>query len=123
MKLAAGNFIFLSPVKCIGMKRICVFCGSSTGENQVYRQHAQELGKVMANNQIELVYGGGNVGLMGILADSMLEQNGKCIGVIPESIADLEIAHQGLNALHVVDSMLKRKQLMAELSDAFIAIP
>lgn len=105
------------------MKRICVFCGSSTGSNPVYKQQAALLGKTLAEREIELVYGGGNVGLMGILADSSLQHGGKCIGIIPESIAKLEIAHKGLTQLYIVDSMQERKNLMGEFSDAFIAMP
>ena len=105
------------------MKRICVFCGSSVGSNGVYKKEAAKLGKVFADQQIELVYGGGNVGLMGTLADSILDNGGVCIGVIPKSIADLEIAHRNLTKLHIVDSMHERKLLMGELSDAFIAMP
>lgn len=105
------------------MKRICVFCGSSVGSNEIYKTEAARLGKVLADQQIELVYGGGNVGLMGIIADSILENGGVCIGVIPKSIADLEIAHKQLTQLHIVDSMHERKLLMGELSDAFIAMP
>ncbi len=105
------------------MKRICVFCGSSSGENPIYRLHAEKLGKLMAEMEIDLVYGGGNVGLMGALANSALNHGGKVIGVIPQSIADLEIAHHGLTQLHVVESMQERKHLMGELSDGFIALP
>lgn len=105
------------------MKSICVFCGSSMGKEIIYREQASHLGKMMAENGLDLVYGGGNVGLMGVLADSALEHGGKVIGVIPQSIADLEIAHQGLTELHIVESMQIRKQLMGELSDGFIALP
>jgi hypothetical protein len=105
------------------MKRICVFCGSSSGENLIYRKHAEKLGKLMAEMNIDLVYGGGHVGLMGVLANSALDHGGKVIGVIPQSIADLELAHHGLTQLHIVESMHERKQLMGELSDGFIALP
>ncbi|MCF8369576.1 MAG: TIGR00730 family Rossman fold protein [Bacteroidales bacterium] len=105
------------------MKRICVFCGSSMGSNEVYKNAAAMLGKILANHDIELVYGGGNVGLMGIMADAALENGGKVTGVIPQSIADLEIAHNGLTKLHVVKTMGERKDLMGELADAFIAMP
>ena len=105
------------------MKKICVFCGSSSGENQVYRQHAAALGRLMAGMGFELVYGGGNVGLMGVLADSALAAGGLVTGIIPQSIADLEIAHTGLTTLHIVKDMQERKQLMGELSDGFIALP
>lgn len=105
------------------MKRICVFCGSSSGSDPVYAGHARNLGKLMALRGIELVYGGGNVGLMGVLADSALEHGGKVIGIIPKSIADLEIAHLGLTELEIVDNMQERKHRMGELSDGFIALP
>ncbi|HPE55693.1 MAG TPA: TIGR00730 family Rossman fold protein [Bacteroidales bacterium] len=105
------------------MEKICVFCGSSAGKNPVYKNAAISLGIALVKKEIGLVYGGGNVGLMGIMADAVLEKDGICIGVIPQSIADLEIAHQGLTELHVVDSMGERKTLMAELSDGFIAMP
>jgi uncharacterized protein (TIGR00730 family) len=105
------------------MKRICVFCGSSSGRNPVYREEARKLGVLFTRGRIELVYGGGNVGLMGILADSIIENGGTCTGIIPRSIADLEIAHTGLTRLHIVETMHERKSMMAELSDGFIALP
>lgn len=105
------------------MKQICVFCGSSSGENPTYRQHAVKLGLMMTEMGIGLVYGGGNVGLMGVLADSVLETGGKVTGIIPQSIADLEVAHLGLTSLQIVDTMQERKQRMGELSDGFIALP
>lgn len=105
------------------MKSICVFCGSSVGKRGVYSEAARYLGKVLAENNITLVFGGGKVGLMGVIANSVLENGGTCIGVIPQSIADLEIAHTGLDELHIVDSMAERKEMMAGLSDAFIAMP
>lgn len=105
------------------MKSICVFCGSSTGGNPEYREIAIRLGKMFAEKQYTLVYGGGNVGLMGIIADSVLESGGKCIGIMPHSIARLEIVHTGLTQLYLVDSFHERKALMADLSDAFIAMP
>lgn len=105
------------------MKRICVFCGSSDGANPVYRQAAEKVGKFLVRENIELVYGGGRVGLMGTIADTVLAAGGKAIGIIPESLAIREVAHSGLTELHVVDSMHERKALMAELSDGFIALP
>ncbi len=105
------------------MKRICVFCGSSSGSDPVYRLEAAELGRVMAMRGIELVYGGGNVGLMGVLADSALSHGGEVTGIIPKSIAEMEIAHLGLTRLEVVESMQERKNRMGELSDGFIAMP
>lgn len=105
------------------MKKICVFCGSSAGQNPIYKKAAAALGQFMADQQIELIYGGGNVGLMGIMADSAIASNGKCIGIIPQSIADLEIAHTGISELHVVKGMQERKAMMTEFADGFIALP
>jgi len=105
------------------MKRICVYCGSSTGNQPVYREAAVALGAVLASRKIGLVYGGGNVGLMGVIADAVLAGGGEVIGVIPQSLAEREIAHGGVTDLRVVDSMHTRKALMADLSDAFIAMP
>jgi len=105
------------------MKRICVFCGSSLGANAEYAQAAVALGGLLAARNIELVYGGGNVGLMGVIANAVLTAGGKVIGVIPHALAEREIEHRGLTHLHVVDSMHTRKAMMADLSDAFIAMP
>jgi uncharacterized protein (TIGR00730 family) len=105
------------------MKRICIFCGSSTGTQPAYREAAEAMGALLAQRRIGLVYGGGHVGLMGVIADAVLAGGGEAIGVIPQALADREIAHAGLTELHVVDSMHSRKALMADLSDAFIAMP
>jgi uncharacterized protein (TIGR00730 family) len=105
------------------MKRLCVYCGSSPGNQPIYREMAEAMGALLARRGIGLVYGGGNVGLMGIVADAALAGGGEVIGVIPRSLADREIAHAGVTDLRVVDSMHTRKALMAELSDAFIAMP
>ncbi|MEP6850166.1 MAG: TIGR00730 family Rossman fold protein [Acidobacteriota bacterium] len=105
------------------MTRICVFCGSSSGTDRVYSQTAEAVGEFLAENGIELVYGGGRVGLMGTIADSVLTNGGRVIGVIPEALDKKEIAHKGLTELHVVSSMHQRKALMAEFSDGFIAMP
>jgi len=105
------------------MKRVCVFCGSSIGHNAVYRETAVALGGLLAARGIALVYGGGNVGLMGVVADAALSAGGEVIGVIPRALAEREIAHAGVSTLHVVDSMHTRKAMMADLSDAFIAMP
>lgn len=105
------------------MKRICVFCGSSMGARSVYQQAAQALGETLVRHQIELVYGGGKVGLMGTVADAVIAAGGKAIGVIPQALADKEIAHTGLTQLHLVASMHERKAMMADLSDGFIAMP
>ena len=105
------------------MKSICVYCGSSPGLNPEFRVAATTFGKLLAKDGITLVYGGGNVGLMGAVADGAISEGGKVIGVIPRSLADKELAHPGLFDLHVVQSMHERKQLMADLSDAFVALP
>ena len=105
------------------MKRVCVYCGSSTGNQSVYREAAEAMGSTLAAKGIGLVYGGGNVGLMGLVADAALAGGGEVIGVIPQSLADREIAHAGVTDLRIVDSMHTRKALMADLSDAFIAMP
>jgi uncharacterized protein (TIGR00730 family) len=105
------------------MKRICVFCGSSSGFRSIYADIAQEMGRVLAQRGIGLVYGGGNVGLMGITADAVMQAGGKVIGVIPEALVERELAHNDVTELIVVRSMHERKAKMAELSDAFIAMP
>lgn len=105
------------------MKRICVFCGSSAGNRPKYRAYAEELGAELVRRNIGLVYGGGNVGLMGAIADSVLKAGGEAVGVIPEHLMAREIGHKQLTKLHVVRSMHERKALMADLSDAFIALP
>lgn len=105
------------------MKRICVFCGSNNGANPVYLDAAERVGAFLAAQNIELVYGGGRVGLMGRIADACLANGGKVIGAIPQSLAAKEVAHQGLTELHIVGSMHERKALMAELADGFIALP
>src|SRR5687767_7589537 len=105
------------------MRRVCVFCGSSVGNQPAYAEAAQAMGAVLAKRGIGLVYGGGNVGLMGVVADAVMAHGGEAIGVIPQSLADREIAHGGITQLHVVDSMHTRKAVMAELADAFVAMP
>lgn len=105
------------------MKNICVFCGSSFGADEIYVQEAKRLGEYIAKNNLTLVYGGGNVGLMGTIADEVLKHKGEVIGVIPSFLKEREVGHLGLSQLHVVDTMHERKQLMAQLSDAFIAMP
>lgn len=105
------------------MRRICVFCASSPGNRPEYRASAEDLGKALVKRNIGVVYGGGKVGLMGALADSVLAEGGEAIGVIPEQLMAREIGHPGLTKLHVVRSMHERKAMMADLSDAFIALP
>jgi len=105
------------------MKRVCVFCGSSPGANRTYTDVAGRLGALLAQRGLGLVYGGGNVGLMGILADAVLAGGGEVIGVIPQALVDLEVAHAGLPDLRIVGSMHERKALMADLADGFVALP
>ena len=104
-------------------QRLCVFCGSSKGARDIYVHVAQALGHELAKRQIELVYGGGNVGLMGVIADAVLEAGGRVIGVIPEQLMARELGHTGIQDLRIVKTMHERKALMAELADGFIALP
>ena len=103
--------------------RLCVFCGSSTGLDPAFASAARTLATELAARGIDVVYGGGNVGLMGIVADAALAAGGRVIGVIPHALVTRELAHQGLSEIHVVDSMHERKALMSSLSDGFIALP
>ena len=105
------------------MRRICVYCGSNVGVRRVYADVAKELADVLVRHEIELVYGGADKGIMGVLADAVLEKGGKVHGVMPQMLVEKEIAHQGLSELHVVASMHARKTMMAALSDGFIAMP
>jgi hypothetical protein len=105
------------------MRRVCVFAGSSLGAREEYAAAARDLGRTLAARGIGLVYGGGSIGLMGVLADSVLSADGEVIGVIPRMLATKEIAHHGLADLRVVGSMHERKSAMAELADGFIALP
>ena len=105
------------------MKAVCVYCGSNAGGRPVYAQAARALGTRIAREGAALVYGGGNVGLMGIAADAALAAGGEVIGVIPQQLVDWEVAHRGVTRLEVVDSMHARKMRMFELSDAFVALP
>jgi hypothetical protein len=105
------------------LRRVCVFCGSSPGGREVYADAARTMGRTLAGQDIGLVYGGGSVGLMGVLADAALEAGGEVIGVIPEHMKSREIAHYGLSDLRIVGSMHERKALMYELSDGFVAMP
>ena len=103
--------------------KLCVFCGSSMGVDPVYATAAESLGKLLAHYQITLVYGGGNVGLMGVLADSVMNAGGDVIGVIPDFLLKREVGHRGITHLEVVQSMHERKKRMADLADGFIAAP
>lgn len=105
------------------MRRLCVFCGSRTGKPAIYAAAATALGSLLAERNIELVYGGGKVGLMGVIADAVLAAGGTVVGVIPEALMEKELGHGGVTELHVVQTMHERKALMSELSDGFIALP
>jgi uncharacterized protein (TIGR00730 family) len=105
------------------VQSICVFCGSSSGNDPAYETAARSLGETLASAGITLVYGGGHVGLMGVVANAALGAGGEAIGVIPQSLVEREIAHNRLTDLHIVGSMHERKALMSELSEGFIALP
>jgi len=105
------------------IKRICVFCGSNHGARSTYTDAAQQLGKALVSQGVGLVYGGGSIGLMTVVANAVLEEKGEVIGVIPHALSSKEFAHDGLTELHLVSSMHERKAMMAELSGAFIAMP
>ena len=105
------------------MRSLCIFCGAKSGNNPVYNEAAVNMATTMARQQIELIFGGGKVGLMGVLADTMLAHGGKVQGVIPQGLMDEEVAHTGLTKLHVVNTMHQRKELMYKISDGFIAMP
>lgn len=105
------------------LNAVAVFCGSSFGNDPAYVDAARLTGRVLAERGVAVVYGGGHVGLMGAVADAALEAGGRVIGVIPRQLDERELAHHGLSELHVVESMHERKAMMADLSDAFIALP
>jgi uncharacterized protein (TIGR00730 family) len=105
------------------VERVCVYCGSSAGTDSLYRGAAAELGESLARAGIELVYGGGRVGLMGICADAAMRAGGRVTGIIPRHLHDVEVGHHGLSELLVVDNMHERKRLMFERSDAFLILP
>jgi uncharacterized protein (TIGR00730 family) len=105
------------------VQRVCVFCGSSPGARPAYAEATAQVGRLLAGEGIGVVYGGGHVGLMGVLADSAMAAGGEVIGVMPQALVDREIAHTGIADLRVVQSMHERKALMAELADAFVALP
>jgi uncharacterized protein (TIGR00730 family) len=105
------------------MQRICVFCGSSVGNEPAFQAAAAALGRALAERGSTLVYGGGNIGLMGVIADQVLQDGGRVIGVIPRQLVEKELAHRGISDLRIVGSMHERKALMAELADGFIALP
>jgi len=105
------------------VRRLAVYCGSSPGTNQAFAETARALGEEMVRRGIGLVYGGGRLGLMGIVADAVLDAGGEAYGVIPQALIDLEVAHTGLTELHIVTTMHERKAKMTDLTDAFVALP
>jgi uncharacterized protein (TIGR00730 family) len=105
------------------MRAVCVFCGSSLGVDAAYREAASTFGREVARRGLRLIYGGGNIGLMGVVADAALAAGGEVIGVIPQALLDRELAHGGLSELVVVGTMHDRKARMADLADAFVALP
>jgi uncharacterized protein (TIGR00730 family) len=105
------------------MKQLCVFCGSRAGGRAVYAEQAKHLAAEMTRRGFGLVFGAGHIGLMGVLADTVLGHGGAAVGVIPQALVDKELAHRRLTRLHVVDTMHQRKALMAELADGFVALP
>jgi uncharacterized protein (TIGR00730 family) len=105
------------------MQRLCIFCGSSIGNQPVYADAARRFGEALAARRLGLVFGGGHIGMMGALADAALRAGGEVIGVIPQALVDRELAHRGLTQLHVVGTMHQRKALMADLADGFAALP
>jgi uncharacterized protein (TIGR00730 family) len=106
-----------------GILRLCVFCGSKVGNRPIYAEQTREFARLLVARGIGLVFGAGHIGLMGVLADEVLRSGGEAIGVIPQALVDKELAHRGLTHLHVCDTMHQRKALMADLSDAFAALP
>jgi uncharacterized protein (TIGR00730 family) len=105
------------------IESVCVFCGSSAGSQELYSRKARDLGMLLVEKGIALVYGGSNVGIMRVIADTMMNAGGRVIGVMPHTLIEREVAHHGITEFHVVESMAERKTLMGELSDAFIAMP
>ena len=105
------------------MTRVCVYCGSNAGRRSDYAEAAKDLARALVNRRLDLVYGGASVGVMGVLANTVLAEGGHVIGIIPQGLVDRGVAHPGLSDLRVVASMHERKTLMAELSDGFIALP
>jgi uncharacterized protein (TIGR00730 family) len=105
------------------VKRVCVFCGSSPGRNDAFAAAARRMGELLASRAIGLVFGGGRVGLMGVLADAVLAGGGEAVGIIPRGLWNREVGHTALTAMHVVETMHERKAMMAELSDGFVALP
>jgi uncharacterized protein (TIGR00730 family) len=112
-----------NPTGCAPIRSVCVFCGSRPGNHPAFAEAAQKIGALLARQGRRIVYGGGHVGLMGILADSAMAHGGTVYGVIPAALQQRELGHRSITELHIVDTMHQRKALMAEQSDAFIALP
>lgn len=117
------GYVNNSPKKNKMEKKICIYCGSSAGNHPVYADKAKELAGIFLEKKIALVYGAGNIGIMGILADTMLSGGGQVIGVIPELLVEKEVVHDNLTELHIVRSMHERKALLSKISDAFMVLP
>jgi uncharacterized protein (TIGR00730 family) len=105
------------------MKNICVFCGSAVGKNPIYKQTAQDLGLLFVKKQIRLIYGGGRVGLMGIMADTVMQNGGKVVGIIPQFLIEMEVAHSRLSEMIMVKTMHERKKRMTDMAQGFIVMP
>jgi uncharacterized protein (TIGR00730 family) len=121
--LSSSRQLMPLPFPIQSMKSLCVYCGSSIGTDPAYADAARRMAQTMVEENIALVYGGGNVGLMGVIADEVMRLGGQATGVIPQALMDKEVGHVGLTRLHVVKDMHERKALMAELSDGFVAMP
>ena len=113
----------MASLKLAPMKSVCVYCGSNPGSRPEYALAAKELAEALVARNLRLVYGGAKVGIMGLVADSVLQLGGEAVGVIPDALVEREVAHEGLTELHVVRSMHERKTLMAKLSDGFVTLP
>jgi len=122
-RVRVGGFMAARQSSLLAVKRICVFCGASPGARPEYAAATAELARLLVADGIGVVYGGGGVGLMGALAEAVLAEGGDIVGVIPQALVDREIAHRDVPDMRVVGSMHERKALMAELSDAFVALP
>jgi len=125
MRLRAPLVSYLLPLASKGsqLKRVCVFCGSSRGHRPTYAATARALGQALVRRGLGLVFGGGHIGLMGVIADAVLEAGGEAVGVIPKALVDRELAHTRLTTMHIVETMHQRKALMADLADGFVALP
>jgi uncharacterized protein (TIGR00730 family) len=115
--------LLISDEKVFWMKKVCVFTGAASGINKLYIDAAYQMGKMLASRGLGLVYGGGKLGLMGAVADGMLAANGKVTGIIPKFLDNVEVGHQGVTDLHIIDSMHERKAMMYDAADAFIILP